>query len=88
MRALRHAVERAVILAEGDQLEPHDFQLPDAALPASRKPRADAPLNLDQVEKETIVSALRKHGYNISRAAQDLGLTRASLYRRMEKHGL
>ena len=39
-------------------------------------------LNLDHMEKETILKALRKHGFNISRAANELGLTRASLYRR------
>jgi transcriptional regulator of acetoin/glycerol metabolism len=40
------------------------------------------------MEKETILNALRKHGFNISRAAKELGLTRASLYRRMEKHDI
>jgi transcriptional regulator of acetoin/glycerol metabolism len=45
-------------------------------------------LNLEQVERETIERALYKHGFNISHAAKELGLTRASLYRRMEKHGL
>jgi len=45
-------------------------------------------MNLDAVEKETICRALYKHGFNISRAAGELGLTRASLYRRMEKHDL
>jgi transcriptional regulator of acetoin/glycerol metabolism len=45
-------------------------------------------LNLDMMEKDTIHKALIKHGFNISRAARELGLTRASLYRRMEKHDL
>ena len=87
VRALRHAVERAVILAQGDVLEPDDLQLVHgAAVPiADQEPEA---LNLDQVEKETIAAALRKHGFNISHAAKELGLTRASLYRRMEKHDL
>jgi transcriptional regulator of acetoin/glycerol metabolism len=40
------------------------------------------------MEKDAIEKALRKHGFNISRAAAELGLTRASLYRRMEKHGI
>ena len=87
VRALRHAVERAVILADHDTLEAHDLQLlmPAAAPTPARETPA---LNLDQVEKETIAAALRKHGFNISHAAKELGLTRASLYRRMEKHGL
>ncbi|WP_395340045.1 sigma-54-dependent transcriptional regulator [Ningiella sp. W23] len=45
-------------------------------------------LNLDQIEKQTITKALRTYRYNISHTAKALGLTRAALYRRMEKHGL
>ena len=45
-------------------------------------------LNLERAEKQMVEEALRKHSYNISLAAAELGLTRASLYRRMEKHGL
>jgi DNA-binding NtrC family response regulator len=87
VRALRHAVERALILAEGEMLEPSDLQLDYAAAEpaASVMPTI---LNLDHMEKETILKALRKHGFNISRAANELGLTRASLYRRMEKHDI
>jgi DNA-binding NtrC family response regulator len=89
VRALRHAVERAVIMAPGDLVEPRDLQLDYSS---SEDAPASAPeggvLNLEQVEKETIERALHKHGFNISHAARELGLTRASLYRRMEKHGL
>ena len=90
VRALRHAVERAVILAEGNVLEPADLQLNDTSASTSLPPVAIAPtiLNLDHLEKETIRKALHKHGFNISRAANELGLTRASLYRRMEKHDI
>jgi transcriptional regulator of acetoin/glycerol metabolism len=45
-------------------------------------------LNLDKVEQVTIEKALRKHAGNISHAARELGITRTSLYRRMEKYGL
>jgi len=45
-------------------------------------------LNLDRSEKQLIQQALNRHAHNISLAAKDLGLTRAALYRRMEKHGL
>jgi transcriptional regulator of acetoin/glycerol metabolism len=44
--------------------------------------------NLESVESRVIQAALQKHAGNVSRAARDLGITRASLYRRMEKHGL
>ena len=87
MRALRHAIERAVILCSGDVIESDDLQLQQHFETASTE-RQPVALNLDQVEKETIAAALRRHGFNISHAAKELGLTRASLYRRMEKHGL
>lgn len=51
-------------------------------------PVAPQDLNLDRSEKELIKAALDRHQFNISHAAKDLGLTRAALYRRMEKHGL
>lgn len=91
VRALRHAIERAVILAGETALEPEDFALGTPAQriapEAVRAPAADD-LNLDRVERRLVEEALRKHGYNISAAAADLGLSRAALYRRMEKHGL
>ena len=95
VRALRHAAERAVILAEGEAYTLSDFPLSRAA-PAIRiapetlhQPApADAGLNLGKAEKQMIERALQKHAYNISAAATELGLTRGSLYRRMEKHGL
>ena len=90
VRALRHAVERAIILSEAEVIEPVDLQLDYTASTGEQKETAIAPtiLNLDYLERETIQKALRKHGFNISRAANELGLTRASLYRRMEKHDL
>jgi transcriptional regulator of acetoin/glycerol metabolism len=45
-------------------------------------------LNLDRVERQLIEQALKKHAFNISTAAAELGLSRGTLYRRMEKHGL
>jgi len=87
VRALSHAVERAVILASGPMLEAADFSLatPSSRVMLSLTPEAS---RLDAVERETIVRALEAHSRNVSRAAQALGLTRASLYRRMEKYGL
>lgn len=95
VRALRHAIERAVILSVADILEPEDLQLAAFPPPAqSQSPGPDANqtgasvLTLEQLERTTVEKVLRKHGFNISHAAKELGLTRASLYRRMEKHGL
>lgn len=60
---------------------------------AIEHPRATTPapprdLNLERSERDLIRLALERHQFNISQAAKDLGLTRAALYRRMEKHGL
>ncbi|MEO1575240.1 MAG: sigma-54 dependent transcriptional regulator, partial [Pseudomonadota bacterium] len=89
VRALRHAVERAVIMAPGETYQFEDFALPEEPAPAVTANLApDEGLNLEALEKRAVSAALKKHGFNISRAAKELGLTRAALYRRMEKHGL
>ena len=88
VRALRHAVERAVILAGDGPLEADAFALAPAAAPRVTAEPAVSDLNLDRVERRLVEEALKKHGYNISSAAHELGLSRAALYRRMEKHGL
>jgi len=87
VRSLRHAIERALILSKGTSLEPSDFQL-DGFGPALSEPAATGIVKLDELEKDAVVKALLKHGFNISRAANELGLTRTSLYRRMEKYDL
>ena len=94
VRALRHATERAVILADGDAYTAQDFSLPGgpasphAAPIASPAAALPADLNLGRTERQLVEAALRKHSYNISSAATELGLSRAALYRRMEKYGL
>lgn len=99
IRALRHAIERAVILSEGKAFEASDFQLDSAGTKAvgqgtraieaaSQESSPPDDLNLERLEKSAISGALKKHRYNISHAAKELGITRAALYRRMEKHGL
>lgn len=84
VRELQHAIERAVIMADSGTLQESDFLF-------SRKghePASGDTLNLDEVEKAAVVKAIQLHHGNISKAADELGLTRASLYRRMEKYGL
>ena len=87
VRALRHAAERAVIMADGDRYRIEDFPLPARSEAASLSVVGDS-LNLDQLEKQMIERALRMHHFNVSLAASELGLSRGALYRRMEKHGL
>ncbi len=94
IRALRHAVERAVILSHGSQLEVHDFQLSSKNVLTSEPSVktetgvSSGDLNLESIERATVERALKTCHYNISHAARALGLTRAALYRRMEKYGL
>ena len=84
VRALRHAVERAVILSEGELLTVADFPLVGGK--GTEAPQASS--RLDDIEKAAIVRALEVHKNNVSRAAQALGLTRTSLYRRMARYGI
>jgi transcriptional regulator with PAS, ATPase and Fis domain len=87
IRELQHAVERAVILSDNTILEPRDFFINQNDEPIN----TDANLinhNLEDTEKMLIRKVFDKHGGNISKAAKELGLTRASLYRRIEKYGL
>ena len=88
VRALRHALERAVILCDGDTLRPADFQLPAAGPVARGEGAPPASGTLADLERRAIVQALDRHGGNVTHAAHELGITRASLYRRMGKHGL
>jgi len=84
VRELQHAIERAVIMTDSATLQESDFLLSRALSVGS----PSNTLNLDEVEKSAIAKALQMHNGNISKAADELGLTRASLYRRMEKYGL
>ena len=86
IRELIHTLERAVILSESQMLQPADFLFPDTEKEAEGVVFDN--YNLEDVEKTVIRKALKKHAGNVSHAAGDLGLTRTSLYRRMEKYGL
>lgn len=88
VRALRHAIERAVILAEGEQLQAIDLQLSGQSRPNFAACDAIEDFDLERMEAKLVSQALSKHHFNVSRAAKALGITRAALYRRMEKHGL
>ncbi len=98
VRALRHAIERAVIFAEGDAIDIQDLQLDSHSESTSKQETGVTPsatdqhtsddLNLARMERSLIRQALQQHQHNISRAAKELGLTRAALYRRMEKYDL
>ena len=86
VRELQHAVERAVIMSDSESLQPSDFFF--SAQTAGPDALTIERFNLEEVEKTVIRRALARHGGNVSQAAHELGLTRAALYRRLEKYAL
>ena len=86
VRELQHAIERAIIMSDGTQLEAEDFLL---SAPSKKFGEFELDTyNLEDIEKSIINKVLKQHQGNITQAASDLGLTRTSLYRRMEKYDL
>jgi len=103
VRELKHAIERAVIVGDSGALRPGDFFLGRRAAWRSPGSAPGAPIEaleaaggtlgriegtLERLERNTVLKTLEKHGGNISRSAEELGITRASLYRRIQKYGL
>jgi DNA-binding NtrC family response regulator len=84
VRELDHAVERAVLLAEGHEVSPADLSLAPAGDGAGRLDR----LTLEEVERLLVQKALERAGGNVSEAAKALGVSRSALYRRLERFGL
>ncbi|MBU2915082.1 MULTISPECIES: sigma-54-dependent transcriptional regulator [Reichenbachiella] len=87
IRELQHAIERAVIMSDENSMVPEDFFFLNYKT-ESDGINLEETFNLDEVERNIIQKAIDRNQGNISRAAKELGLTRASLYRRLEKHGL
>jgi DNA-binding NtrC family response regulator len=87
VRELQHAIERAVIMSENSSLGPDDFML-SSQRSSSLGDHDFETYNLDDIEKAVINKVMKQNQGNITQAATQLGLTRTSLYRRMEKHGL
>lgn len=88
VRELQHAVERAVIMSRDNILQPEDFFFNSSNQPKDQSDINLEQYNLEDVERILIRKVLAKHNGNITHAAQELGLTRSSLYRRLEKYGL
>ena len=82
VRELDHAVERAVLLAQGDSIQTTDLALRRSSDGA---PRLEE-LSLEEVEGLLVQKAMARYSGNVSEAARALGLSRAALYRRLEKH--
>lgn len=86
IREFQHAIERTVILTDDKILQPAHFVL------TARETRDEGIIfdnyNLEEAEKIIIRKVLNKYHGNITKAADELGLTRTSLYRRLEKYAI
>ncbi len=86
VRELQYILERAVIMTDDTILQPEDL-----VFSSIERPRTDASattMNLDDIEKNAILTVLEKNKGNVSKSAKELGITRAALYRRLDKYEL
>jgi DNA-binding NtrC family response regulator len=84
VRELSHVIERAVLMANGRTIGPADLRLESAPVGSAGRP----PMTLEAIEEEAIRAALTRHDGNVVAAADELGMSRSALYRRMEKLAL
>lgn len=85
VRELQHAVERAVIMADSSVLKPCNFMLQPVEQPVQEFDTDGLTMNLEELERDAIERAMRRADGNISRAAELLGITRYTLYRKLNK---
>lgn len=89
IRELQHTIERAVILSNGKEILETDLGFKTAnSLTSATALSLPNNLNINDIEKLLVTKALEKHSGNITNTAKELGLTRAALYRRIEKFNL
>ncbi len=84
VRELEHAVERAVLLASGSRIRAEDLALRGKSAPASNLEL----MTLDEADRYLVRRALERNRGNVSRTAEELGVSRGALYRRLERYGL
>ncbi len=88
VREIQHTIERGVIMSDGQEIKASDFNLTTLPIPDVNSILENNDFNLQNTEKLLVQKAVEKHEGNISKAAKELGLTRAALYRRLEKFNL
>lgn len=87
VRELEHTIERAVLLCRGEEIEASNLAISARSTGSSLETMSEK-MSIDEVESLLIKKVLRRCDGNISQAAEALGLSRAALYRRIEKYGL
>lgn len=87
VRELQHAVERAVIMEESTIIKPYSLMIPQKDKNSSNAPllQGEMTMNLEELERDAIERAMKRANGNISHAAELLGITRYSLYRKLGK---
>lgn len=83
VRELQHCIERAVILSEGKNIE-----IADLGAPIKNVPSPTPTFNVEDMERQAIMQAIKEADGNLTKAAKLLGFGRSTLYRKMEKYGL
>ncbi len=86
VRELQYVLERAVIMADSSALKPDDLVF--SSIERTTTNTSAKTMNLDDIEKNAILTVLEKNRGNVSKSAKELGITRASLYRRLDKYEL
>jgi two-component system response regulator HydG len=86
IRELAHAIERAVILCKSKVLLPDDFSL--TAKPVYAQTILEPAVRVDDYEKKAISFALSRHNGNLSKASEELGIARSTLYRKIARFGM
>jgi DNA-binding NtrC family response regulator len=86
VRELQYILERSVIMAEGNILNADDLVF--SAIERSPVGTATTTVNLETLEKTTILDVIEKNNGNISKSAKELGITRTALYRRLHKYDI
>lgn len=87
VRELQYTIERAVIMAEGEELLASDLLFSPIEFSTEQNDEPDE-MKLSAIEKNTILKVIEKHNGNITKAAKELGLTRTALYRRLSKYDI
>ncbi|MBL4905613.1 MAG: sigma-54-dependent Fis family transcriptional regulator, partial [Flavobacteriaceae bacterium] len=88
VREIQHTIERGVIMSDGQEIKVSDFNLTSIPVISTNSSNEFDTLNLSEIEKVLVQKAIDKNEGNISKSAKELGLTRAALYRRLEKFNL
>ncbi|MCD6065754.1 MAG: sigma-54-dependent Fis family transcriptional regulator [Bacteroidetes bacterium] len=86
VRELQYIIERAVIMADAELLQPNDLLFSPLETGSKAISEEDSETKLSAIEKQTILRVIEKNNGNITKAAKELGITRTALYRRLSKY--